>query len=172
LPASTTGTNAAPPENTVEPWQFPEQPCVTKKTLALVDTAAIALDALTDEPEYPRTVAVDCGFAINPLTVESQMQGGLTFGLTQLMAKGAITLTDGRVVQRNFDAFTPPYMKDAPMAVDVHIVPSSEAPRLRHPSPIAPTFRPPRPSSRICITPVRLQLRPGVGLECAAMRVA
>jgi isoquinoline 1-oxidoreductase subunit beta len=74
------------------------------------------------------TVAVDCGLAVNPLTVESQFQAGVAFGLTQLMAKGAITLRDGLVEQRNFDGYVPPYMPDAPVAVDVHIVPSAEAP--------------------------------------------
>jgi isoquinoline 1-oxidoreductase beta subunit len=44
------------------------------------------------------------------------------------MAKGAITLRDGVVEQRNFDGYVPPYMTDAPVAVDVHIVPSNEAP--------------------------------------------
>jgi isoquinoline 1-oxidoreductase subunit beta len=74
------------------------------------------------------TVAVDSGTAVNPLTIESQFQAGVAFGLTQLMAKGAITLKDGRVEQRNFDAYTPPYIVDAPVAVDVHIVESSEKP--------------------------------------------
>jgi isoquinoline 1-oxidoreductase subunit beta len=74
------------------------------------------------------TIGLDCGLAVNPLTVESQFQGGVAFGLTQLMAKGAITLKDGRVEQRNFDGYTPPYIVDAPVAVDVHIVPSTEAP--------------------------------------------
>lgn len=74
------------------------------------------------------TVAVDCGLAVNPLSIESQMHGGLVFGLTQVLAKGAITLKDGRVEQRNFDSYTPPYIKDAPMAIDVHIVPSSDPP--------------------------------------------
>jgi isoquinoline 1-oxidoreductase beta subunit len=74
------------------------------------------------------TVAVDCGLAVNPLTVESQFQGGVAFGVTQLMAKGAITFKDGRVEQRNFDGYTPPYIIDAPAAVDVHIVPDGEAP--------------------------------------------
>jgi isoquinoline 1-oxidoreductase beta subunit len=50
------------------------------------------------------------------------------FGVSQLMAKGAITLKDGRVEQRNFDGYSPPYMKDAPAAVDVHIVPSGDKP--------------------------------------------
>jgi len=73
-------------------------------------------------------VAVHCGLAINPLSVESQFQGGFVFGLTQLMAKGAITLKDGRVEQRNFDGFTPPYIVDAPTKVEVHIVPTTDAP--------------------------------------------
>jgi isoquinoline 1-oxidoreductase beta subunit len=74
------------------------------------------------------TLAVDCGIAVNPLTVESQFQAGVGFGLTQLMAKGAITLKNGIVEQRNFDGYVPPYIVDAPVAVDVHIVPSAEAP--------------------------------------------
>lgn len=74
------------------------------------------------------TVAVDCGLAVNPLSVESQFEAGLAFGLSQLMAKGAITLRDGVVEQSNFDGYVPPYMPDAPVAVDVHIVPSNESP--------------------------------------------
>ncbi len=74
------------------------------------------------------TIAVDCGLAVNPLTIENQFQGGVGFGVTQLMAKGAITFKDGHVEQRNFDGYTPPYIVDAPVTVDVHIVPSSEAP--------------------------------------------
>jgi isoquinoline 1-oxidoreductase subunit beta len=74
------------------------------------------------------TIAVDPGFAVNPLTIESQMQGGVSFGITQLMPKGAITLKDGRVEQRNWDGYTPPYIKDAPVTMDVHIVPSGEKP--------------------------------------------
>jgi isoquinoline 1-oxidoreductase beta subunit len=74
------------------------------------------------------TVAVDCGLAVNPLSVESQFQAGMTFGLSQLMAGGAITLKNGIVEQTNFDGFVPPYIVDAPVAVDVHIVPSAEAP--------------------------------------------
>ena len=92
---------------------------------------ACAVD-VSIEDERPKihraTVAVDCGLAVNPLTIESQMQAGIGFGITQLMAKGAITLKDGRVEQRNFDGYTPPYIIDAPVLVDVHIVPSTEAP--------------------------------------------
>jgi isoquinoline 1-oxidoreductase beta subunit len=74
------------------------------------------------------TVTADVGMAINPLTLESQFQGGIVYGLSQLVEGGAITFTDGQVDQRNFDGHTPPYMKDAPVATEVHIVPSSEPP--------------------------------------------
>ncbi|HEV7500363.1 MAG TPA: xanthine dehydrogenase family protein molybdopterin-binding subunit, partial [Vicinamibacteria bacterium] len=92
---------------------------------------ACAVD-VSIEDKRPRihrvTIALDAGMAVNPLSIESQFQAGVAFGLTQLVAKGAITLKDGRVEQRNFDGYAPPYIKDAPVAVDVHIVPSTEAP--------------------------------------------
>jgi isoquinoline 1-oxidoreductase beta subunit len=92
---------------------------------------ACAVD-VSIENKRPRihraTITVDCGLAVNPLSVESQFQAGLGFGLTQLMARGAITLKNGVVEQRNFNEFVPPYIVDAPMAVDVHIVESTEAP--------------------------------------------
>lgn len=96
------------------------------------ETASACAADVSIEEGRPRihrvSVAVACGLAVNPLTTASQFQGGLAFGVTQLMSKGAITLTDGRVNQRNFDGYTPPYIKDAPVAVDVHIVPSGEPP--------------------------------------------
>ena len=95
-------------------------------------TAVACAAEVSVEGKRPRihrvTVTLDCGLAVNPLTIENQFEGGLVFGVTQLMAKGAITLKDGRVEQSNFDGFTPPYMADAPVTVDVHIVPSGEAP--------------------------------------------
>ncbi len=96
------------------------------------DTAVACAVDVSIENNRPRihraTVAVNCGLAVNPLTVESQFQAGLGFGVTQLMARGAITFKDGRVEQRNFDGYTPPYIVDAPVTVEVHIVPSTDAP--------------------------------------------
>jgi len=96
------------------------------------DTAVACAVEVSIENKRPRihraTVAVNCGMAVNPLTVESQFQGGLGFGLTQLMSKGAITLKDGHIEQRNFDGYAPPYIIDVPTTIDVHIVPSTEAP--------------------------------------------
>jgi len=72
------------------------------------------------------TASLHCGLAVNPLSIEAQYQGGVTFGLIQLMA--AITLKDGSVEQQNFDGYTPPYIADAPATTDVHIVPSTDPP--------------------------------------------
>ena len=96
------------------------------------DTAvACAVDVSVQDDRiriHRATVAVNCGLAVNPLTVESQFQAGLGFGLTQLVPKGAITFKDGRVVQRNFDGYAPPYIIDVPTYIDVHIVPSTDPP--------------------------------------------
>src|SRR5260370_37476167 len=78
---------------------------------------ACAVD-VSIENKRPRihrvTVALDCGVAVNPLTIESQVQAGAAFGVTQLMAQGANTLKKGRVAQRNFDGYTPPYTVGSP----------------------------------------------------------
>jgi isoquinoline 1-oxidoreductase beta subunit len=90
---------------------------------------AVEVSVENNRPRIHRaTVTADVGTAVNPLTLEAQFQGGIVFGLSQLMANGAITFSDGRVDQWNFDGYTPPYMKDAPVAIEVHIVPSSEPP--------------------------------------------
>jgi len=96
------------------------------------ETGVACAAEVSIEDRRPRihrvTVAVDCGTGVNPLTIENQVQGGMTFGISQLVAGAAITLKDGRVEQSNFDGFALPYLADAPVAVDVHIVPSAEKP--------------------------------------------
>ncbi|MDP1659627.1 MAG: molybdopterin-dependent oxidoreductase [Methylotenera sp.] len=72
------------------------------------------------------TCAVDCGIAVNPEIIASQMQGGIGFGLSAAL-RGAITLKDGKVEQSNFHDYSPLRIDEMPH-VDVHIVPSSEAP--------------------------------------------
>ncbi len=47
---------------------------------------------------------VDCGFALDPVNVRSQIEGSTIFGLTAA-AYGEISLRDGRVVQENFDTY-------------------------------------------------------------------
>lgn len=70
--------------------------------------------------------AVDCGVPVNPDNIRSQMEGGIGFGLGAVM-RNAITLTDGEVDQDNFDSYEPIRIDDMP-DIEVHIVPSTEAP--------------------------------------------
>jgi isoquinoline 1-oxidoreductase beta subunit len=90
---------------------------------------AVEVSIENGQPRIHRaTLAADVGTAVNPLSVESQFQGGVVFGLSQLVPGGALTLKDGRVEQGNFDGYIAPFLGDAPLAVDVHLVPSTEAP--------------------------------------------
>ncbi|HEX5803125.1 MAG TPA: xanthine dehydrogenase family protein molybdopterin-binding subunit, partial [Azospira sp.] len=68
---------------------------------------------------------VDCGTAINPDNIRSQVEGGIGFALSSLSEE--ITLKAGRVEQGNFDGFPLLRITEMPK-VEVHIVPSAAAP--------------------------------------------
>ena len=70
--------------------------------------------------------AVDCGTAVNPESLEAQMEGAIVYGLSAAL-KGEITIGGGRVVQGNFDDY-PILTIDEMPEVEVHIVPSTEPP--------------------------------------------
>ncbi|GGB38329.1 oxidoreductase [Roseibium aquae] len=72
------------------------------------------------------TCAVDCGIPINPDNIKAQIEGGIGYGLGAVL-RNEITLTDGIVDQQNFDTYAPLRMSDMP-EIDIHIVPSTEAP--------------------------------------------
>jgi isoquinoline 1-oxidoreductase beta subunit len=72
------------------------------------------------------TCAVDCGVPINPSNIRAQIEGGLGYGLSAILRE-EITLTGGEVDQSNFFDYTPMRITDMP-EIDVHIVPSTEAP--------------------------------------------
>ncbi|WP_171173728.1 xanthine dehydrogenase family protein molybdopterin-binding subunit [Ruegeria sp. HKCCD8929] len=72
------------------------------------------------------TCAVDCGLAVNPDVVKAQMEGGIGYGIGHVM-RDQITLTSGAVDQFNFPDYEPLRIGDI-AAIDVHIVPSAEAP--------------------------------------------
>jgi isoquinoline 1-oxidoreductase subunit beta len=70
--------------------------------------------------------AVDLGVALNPDSVEHQVEGAVAYGLSAVL-RGEITLARGAVVQGNFDDQEPLRIHEMP-AVEVHLVPSREAP--------------------------------------------
>ena len=88
------------------------------------------------------TAGVHCNLAVNPKTIEAQVQGGALMGLSMCLPGAAITLKDGVVEQSNFGDFAVPRITDMPQ-VAVHIVPSAEPPTgMGEPGlpPLAPAF--------------------------------
>jgi isoquinoline 1-oxidoreductase beta subunit len=70
--------------------------------------------------------AIDCGTAVNPLTIEAQVQSAIVYGLSAALY-GQITLKDGRVEQSNFFDYPALRLNEMPEC-SVHIVPSNAAP--------------------------------------------
>ena len=88
------------------------------------------------------TAGVHCNLAVNPLTIEAQVQGAVLMALGTTLAGAAITLKDGVVEQQNFGDYTVARMPDMPH-VEVFIVASGEAPTgMGEPGlpPLAPAF--------------------------------
>ncbi|HVP32547.1 MAG TPA: xanthine dehydrogenase family protein molybdopterin-binding subunit [Steroidobacteraceae bacterium] len=71
--------------------------------------------------------AVDCGIAVTPDVVRAQMQSAIGYGLSAALL-GKITLTDGHVDQSNFHQYQVLRLEDMPRTIEVHIVPSTNAP--------------------------------------------
>jgi isoquinoline 1-oxidoreductase beta subunit len=88
------------------------------------------------------TAGVHCNLAVNPMTIEAQVQGAVLMALGTTLPGAAISLKDGVVEQRNFNDYTVARMPDMPH-VDVFIVPSGDAPTgMGEPGvpPLAPAF--------------------------------
>jgi isoquinoline 1-oxidoreductase beta subunit len=88
------------------------------------------------------TAGVHCNLAVNPLTIEAQVQGAALMALGTTLPGAAITLKDGVVEQQNFSDYTVARMMDMPV-IDVHIVSSLDAPTgMGEPGlpPLAPAF--------------------------------
>jgi isoquinoline 1-oxidoreductase beta subunit len=102
----------------------------------------VEISTENDTPRVHRVVAaVDCGQVINPSILEQQIQGGIVYALTNAL-RAKITIENGRVVQGNFDDYSPLRMEETP-TVEVYAVPSAEPPTgIGEPSvpPLAPAL--------------------------------
>lgn len=88
------------------------------------------------------TAGVHCNLAVNPLSVEAQVQGGALMGLGMCLPGAAITFKDGQVEQSNFGDYVVARLTDMP-EIAVHIIPSADAPTgMGEPGvpPLAPAF--------------------------------
>ena len=82
------------------------------------EVAEVTVGAKGDLKVDRVTLAVDCGHAVNPLTVAEQMEGGVIFGLTAALY-GKITVKNGALEQGNFDTYRMVRLAQAPK-IDVH----------------------------------------------------
>ena len=88
----------------------------------------VELSIEDDAPRLHRvTSAIHCNLAVNPRSVEAQVEGAVLMAIGTTLDGSEITLRDGVVEQSNFDSYTMPRMPDMP-PVDVHIVPSNDPP--------------------------------------------
>ena len=71
-------------------------------------------------------MAIDCGIAVNPSSVEAQVQGGVLFGLSAALYSG-LTLKNGAVEQSNFNDYRVLRINETPV-VEVHRVINAEPP--------------------------------------------
>jgi len=81
-----------------------------------------------DQIKVDRVVCVvDCGIAVTPDVVVAQMQSGIGYGLSAALL-GKVTMTDGHVDQSNFHQYEVLRIDAMPRAIEVHILPSTNAP--------------------------------------------
>ncbi|PCI75392.1 MAG: isoquinoline 1-oxidoreductase [SAR86 cluster bacterium] len=90
----------------------------------VAEVAEVSLDENNRPVVHKVTCAIDCGWAVNPDTVEAQVESGIIYGLTAALY-GEITIENGRVAQNNFPDYEMVRMNDAP-EIEVHIVESGE----------------------------------------------
>ena len=65
-------------------------------------------------------VAIDCGHAVNPLTVAEQLEGGTIWGLSAALY-GKNTVKNGAIVETNFDTYPVVRMAQSPK-IETHLV--------------------------------------------------
>ena len=93
----------------------------------VAEVAEVSFNKNSGDIRVHRVVcAVDCGRHVNTDTIAAQMESGIVYGLTAAL-KGQITIAKGRVEQGNFNDYEMLRINEMP-TVEVHIVPSNEAP--------------------------------------------
>jgi isoquinoline 1-oxidoreductase beta subunit len=71
-------------------------------------------------------VAIDCGIAVNPNSIEAQLQGGLLFGLSAALYS-ELTLKHGAYEQGNFNDYRVLRINETP-SIEIYRIPSTKAP--------------------------------------------
>jgi isoquinoline 1-oxidoreductase subunit beta len=74
------------------------------------------------------TAGVHCNLCVNPLAVETQVQGSAVMAISTMLPGAAITMKDGVVQESNFHQYPIARITDAP-PIAVHIVASNDPPK-------------------------------------------
>ncbi|WP_081611878.1 MULTISPECIES: xanthine dehydrogenase family protein molybdopterin-binding subunit [unclassified Janthinobacterium] len=98
--------------------------CANGSYVAIV--VELSVDATSHVKLHKITAAIDCGVAINPQNIRSQVEGGIVFALSATFF-GEITVRDGAVEQSNFHDYRLIGLADMP-PVDIVILESGEVP--------------------------------------------
>ncbi|OAV43897.1 xanthine dehydrogenase family protein molybdopterin-binding subunit [Lewinella sp. 4G2] len=86
------------------------------------------LSIKNDRPRVDRVVcAVDCGIVVNPEGALNQIEGGIIDGIGHAMF-GALTFTDGKPDQENYDTYRLIRHAEAPRSIETHFVDNGIAP--------------------------------------------
>jgi isoquinoline 1-oxidoreductase beta subunit len=92
------------------------------------EVAEVTVDAAKKVTVNHVWVAGDIGRqVINPLHAESQIQGSVIEGLGQLMTL-EVTIDGGHAVQKNFNEYALPRMRNTPPVIEAHWLTSDNAP--------------------------------------------
>lgn len=110
---------------TVPPGHFQGLALMEAYGTVLAEVAEVSIDAgaLT---VHKITCVVDCGQMVNPKIIESQVEGGIVFGLSSTLW-GDITIARGQVQQTNFNTYRVLRANEMP-AIEVHLLSSDELP--------------------------------------------
>jgi isoquinoline 1-oxidoreductase subunit beta len=107
----------------------------------------------------PKVVtAVDCGIAIHPDRVRSQIEGAAIMGIS-VAIHGQVTFKQGRAEQSNFDTYEVARMPEAPGAIEVVII-DSDAPPGGVGEPGLPPFAPALCNAIFAATGTRIRRLP------------
>ncbi len=92
----------------------------------VAEVAEVSVSTSGEVRVHKVVCAVDCGMTVNPDIIKRQMESSIIYGMSALF-HGRISIKGGRIEQGNFDQYPVLRMNEAPK-VEVHIVPSKEAP--------------------------------------------
>ena len=102
--------------------------------------------------------AIDCGLAVNPLSIAAQVEGAMAYGLTAALY-GNVTLKDGIVEQSNFHDY-PILRLDEMPKTEVHIVETGASSPTGVGEPGTPPIAPAVANAVFALTGKRLRTLP------------